>query len=249
MPDGGRLTIETTNVHLDDAYARIQAGEVKPGYYVAISVTDTGTGMEPDIVARVFEPFFTTKPAGQGTGLGLSMLYGFVKQSDGHARIYSDVGHGTSCKLYLPQFHGAAENEIQEDSVAETAAASAAAGETVLVVDDEPTVRMLVTETLDELGYTAIEAPDGLSALRILQSSSRIDLLITDVGLPGLNGRQLADAARATRPGLPVLFMTGYAHNAALGSGGSLEPGMEILGKPFALSALIDKIRGVKGEK
>jgi signal transduction histidine kinase len=246
MPDSGRLTIETTNAHLDDAYARAQAGEVKPGYYVAISVTDTGTGMDPDTIARAFEPFFTTKPTGQGTGLGLSMLYGFVKQSDGHVRIYSEVGHGTSFKLYLPQFRGTGDNEIEDGAVAETAEATAEAGETVLVVDDEPAVRMLVTETLDELGYTAIEAPDGPSALRILQSSSRIDLLITDVGLPGLNGRQLADAARVTRPGLRVLFMTGYAHNAAISRGGLLDPGMEILTKPFAMSALVDKIRSIK---
>ena len=249
MPDGGRLTIETTNVHLDDAYARAQAGGVKPGYYVAISVTDTGTGMEPEIVARAFEPFFTTKPTGQGTGLGLSMLYGFTKQSDGHVRIYSEVGHGTSFKLYLPQFCGAADNAIEDDAVAEPAAAFAKAGETVLVVDDEPAVRLLVTETLNELGYSAIEARDGPSALRILQSSSRIDMLITDVGLPGLNGRQLADAARITRHGLPVLIMTGYAHHAAIGSGGSLKPGMEILSKPFSMSALIKKIRGIKGNK
>jgi len=243
MPDGGRLTIETSNAYLDDAYARSQGGEVRPGQYVAVSVTDTGTGMSPDIIAKVFDPFFTTKPIGQGTGLGLSMLYGFVKQSDGHVRIYSEVGNGTTFRLYLPRKRGVTQEDAKDEANRKEAPAFAEPGETVLVVDDEPSLRMLVMETLQELGYAAIEACDGPSALQILQSDARVDLLVTDVGLPGLNGRQVADAARVFRPNLLVLFITGYAHNAAIGSGAALEPGMEIITKPFALDALASKAR------
>lgn len=242
MPDGGRLTIETVNAFLDEAYARAQGGEVKPGQYVAVCVTDTGIGMTPDIAERAFEPFFTTKPTGQGTGLGLSMLYGFVRQSGGHVRIYSEVGRGSTFRIYLPR---------DRSSVPAASADGAAAprdmqpgdGETVLVVDDEAAVRMLVVETLQDLGYAALEASDGAAGLRILQSGVPIDLLVTDVGMPGLNGRQLADAARAIHPQLRVLFMTGYAHNAAIGDGSLLDHGMEIVTKPFALDALATKIR------
>ena len=244
MPGGGRLTVETTNTVLDEAYARSQGGEVKAGQYVLLSVTDSGTGMSPDVIAKAFDPFFTTKPLGQGTGLGLSMLYGFVKQSNGHVRIYSEPGRGTTFKLYLPrEREAAAENADPE--AAEARLPKADAGETVLVVEDEPTVRLLVTETLQELGYRALEAHDGPAGLALLQSSARVDLLVTDVGLPGLNGRQLADAARLIRPGLRVLFMTGYAHNAAVGQGAALEAGMEIISKPFALDALAARIRGM----
>jgi PAS domain S-box-containing protein len=243
MPQGGRLTIETSNAYLDDAYARSQGGEVKPGQYVAVSVTDTGTGMSPDIIAKVFDPFFTTKPIGQGTGLGLSMLYGFVKQSDGHVRIYSEVGNGTTFRLYLPRKRGRAAEDTPDEANRGKALALAEPGETILVVDDEASLRMLVIETLQELGYGAIEACDGPSALQILQSDARVDLLVTDVGLPGLNGRQVADAARVLRPNLLVLFITGYAHNAAIGSGAALDPGMEIISKPFALDALAGKVR------
>ena len=194
-------------------------------------------------MAKVFDPFFTTKAIGQGTGLGLSMLYGFVKQSEGHVRVYSELGQGTTFRLYLPRQRG--DTNVAEGSFADAAAASsqAEAGQTVLVVDDEATVRMLVTETLEDLGYVALEAGDGAVALTILESAARIDLLVTDVGLPGLNGRQLAEAARRTRPGLRVLFITGYAHNAAIGNGGILDPGMEIITKPFALDTLAAKIR------
>jgi PAS domain S-box-containing protein len=243
MPDGGRLTIETTNAHLDDAYCRAQGGEVRPGQYVALSVTDTGTGMTPDVIAQAFDPFFTTKPIGQGTGLGLSMLYGFVKQSGGHVRVYSEPGRGTTFTLYLPRQRGGADEEIGFAAAQITSSAPVEDGETVLVVDDEDTVRTLVTETLREHGYAAVEACDGPEGLRLVQSGMRIDLLVTDVGLPGLNGRQLADAARASRPGLRVLFMTGYAHNAAVGNGAALEPGMEIMSKPFTLAALAEKVR------
>jgi PAS domain S-box-containing protein len=240
---GGRLTIETANTYLDDAYARVQGDEVRPGQYVQISVTDTGTGMPADIIEKAFDPFFTTKPTGQGTGLGLSMVYGFVKQSEGHVRIYSEIGEGTTFKIYLPRHRGRSDADDPATADPQGNALRAEAGETVLVVDDEATVRMLVTETLEDLGYAAIEANDGPAGLAILQSDTRIDLLVTDVGLPGLNGRQLADAARVKRPNLKILFMTGYAHNAAIGNGAALAEGMEIMTKPFALDDLAKKIR------
>ena len=245
MPTGGRLTIETANMLLDDAYARAQGGEVNPGQYVAISVSDTGTGMPPEVIERAFEPFFTTKPTGQGTGLGLSMLYGFVRQSGGHVRIYSEVGTGTTFKVYLPRFRGSLDESGADEPGEAGAKFQAETGETVLVVDDEATVRMLVVETLEELGYAALEASDGIAGLRVLESDQRVDLLVTDVGMPGLNGRQLADAARVLRPGLRILFMTGYAHNAAIGHGSALQPGMEIVTKPFALETLAAKIRAM----
>jgi PAS domain S-box-containing protein len=240
MPEGGTLTIETANAHLDDAYAAAQR-DVIPGQYVAISVTDTGTGIPPDVLARVFDPFFTTKPIGQGTGLGLSMVYGFAKQSEGHVRVYSEVNQGTTVKLYLPRHRGAAEEEGEGQVVAEVPRAEA--GETVLVVEDEPVVRNLIVEVLEDLGYRALEAVDGPSGLKVLQSHRRIDLLVTDVGLPGgINGRQLADQAREWRPNLKVLFITGYAENATLANG-FLEHGMQMVTKPFAIDALAQKIR------
>ena len=245
MPEGGRLTIETANAHLDDAYAAAQR-DVTPGQYVAICVTDTGVGMSPELISRVFEPFFTTKPIGQGTGLGLSMVYGFAKQSEGHVRIYSEEGKGTTVKLYLPRHRG---SEVADET--ETQAADlprAEAGETVLVVEDEPVVRGLIVEVLGELGYRALEAADGPSGLKLLQSRRRIDLLITDVGLPGLNGRQLADQARERRPDLKVLFITGYAENATMANG-FLEPGMAMLTKPFAVDALMRKVSQLRDEK
>lgn len=245
MPKGGRLTVETANAHLDDAYARAQGDDVKPGQYVVVAVTDTGTGMSPEVIARAFDPFFTTKPPGEGTGLGLSMLYGFIKQSEGHVRIYSEAGQGTTFKVYLPRCREDTVMEASGPAADLEAAIRAGAGETVLVVEDEATVRTLVTETIEELGYTAIEAVDGPSGLRILESDARIDLLITDIGLPGLNGRQLAEAARIARPELRVLFMTGYAHNATVGSSAALACGMSSISKPFALDALSKKIRAM----
>jgi CheY-like chemotaxis protein len=204
-------------------------------------VSDTGTGMPPEVIAKAFDPFFTTKPIGQGTGLGLSMIYGFARQSGGQVRIYSEVGRGTTVCLYLPRFHGDISAAVALPDPA--AAPRAEQGETVLVIDDEPSVRMLVTEILEDLGYTAIEAADGPSGLKVLQSDVRIDLLITDVGLPGgMNGRQVADAARETRPGLKVLFITGYAENAAVGNG-YLDDGMQVLTKPFVIEALAARIR------
>ncbi len=243
MPGGGRLTIEAANVVLDEAYAS-RHHDVAAGSYVVVSVTDTGIGMTPDVLAHVFEPFYTTKPTGQGTGLGLSMVYGFAKQSNGYTGIYSEPGHGTTVRLYLPRYLG-----DKAAAVAATTAAqpphAAAQGETVLVVDDEPVVRMLVNEVLRDQGYTVIEADTGTAGLRILQSSQHIDLLVTDVGLPGgLNGRQLADAARESRPGLKVLFITGYAENAVVGNG-MLATGMQVMTKPFAMETLTARVRAM----
>ena len=238
MPDGGKLTIETGNRWLDERAASER--DLAPGQYVSLCVSDTGAGMAPEVAAKAFDPFFTTKPIGQGTGLGLSMTYGFVRQSGGQARIYSEVGQGTMVCLYLPRHLGGAVGA--EGATAPGASPRAEQGETVLVVDDEPTVRMLVTAVLEDLGYTALEAADGAAGLRVLQSDVRIDLLVTDVGLPHMNGRQVADAARVARPGLKVLFITGYAENAVL-SHGHLDPGMHVLTKPFAMDALASRIR------
>jgi len=237
-PSGGRITIETANKWLDERAARER--ELSPGQYISLCVTDTGTGMTPDIIAHAFDPFFTTKPLGQGTGLGLSMIHGFVRQSGGQVRIYSEPGKGTTMCLYLPRFVG----EIGDVEVPEVPhVADSGRGETVLVIDDEPTVRMLMVDVLEEAGYIAIEAGDGPTGLKVLQSSVRIDLLITDVGLPGgMNGRQVAEAARVNRPGLKVLFVTGFAENAAVGNG-LLDPGMEVIAKPFAVTALGNKVR------
>jgi PAS domain S-box-containing protein len=243
MPTGGKLVIETCNTHLDSRYAAKQH-DVRPGQYVCISVTDTGSGMSAEIIDKAFEPFFTTKPIGQGTGLGLSMIYGFAQQSEGNAKIYSEVGRGTTVKLYLPRYRGDAATEEEQPYLSD--AFAVASGETVLVVEDESVVRGLIVETLFDLGYSAIEAPDGPKGLEILQSRRRIDLLVTDVGLPGLNGRQIADAGRALRPGLKVLFMTGYAENAAMAAG-FLEPGMQMITKPFAMEALASKIKDMVG--
>lgn len=241
MPDGGKLTIETCNAHLDRAYVARQRG-VRPGQYVCLCVSDTGIGMSADTISKAFEPFFTTKPIGQGTGLGLSMIYGFAQQSEGYAKIYSEVGQGTTFKLYLPRYRGSAE---EEEGVPQLSALHQAEdGEVVLVVEDEAVVRGLIMEELHELGYAALEAVDGNSGLDMLRSKRRIDLLVTDIGLPGLNGRQLADAARELRPSLKILFMTGYAENAALASG-FLEPGMEMITKPFAMEALATRIRAM----
>jgi PAS domain S-box-containing protein len=241
MPDGGKLVIETCNAHLDTVYAARQR-DVRPGQYVCICVTDTGMGMTAETIARAFEPFFTTKPIGQGTGLGLSMIYGFAQQSEGYAKIYSEVGKGTTFKLYLPRHRGEAEDEEALPQL--TDAHVSDAGETVLVVEDESVVRGLIVEVLSDLGYNAIEAADGPQGLEVLQSKRRIDLLVTDIGLPGLNGRQIADAGRALRPELKVLFMTGYAENAALASG-FLEPGMAMITKPFAMEALATRVREI----
>ena len=234
MPDGGRIAIATANERLEEPTARDY--DVPVGDYLVLRVSDTGTGMAPEVIARVFDPFFTTKPLGQGTGLGLSMIYGFVRQSGGQVRISSDVGRGTTMGLYLPRHQGT----VVADDVARTVAKPAAdgGGETVLVVDDDATVRMLVTEVLEDLGYCALEAADGQAGVKVLRSNVPIDLLVTDVGLPGgIDGRQVADAGRDARPNLKVLFITGFAETAVFGNG-HLDPGMRLLTKPFAMDAL-----------
>ena len=238
MPDGGRLTIETTNISVDERES--EAWDVAPGRYLAVSVVDTGTGMTPEVIARAFDPFFTTKPLDRGTGLGLSMIYGFAKQSGGRVEIHSEPDLGTTVRLYLPCYAGRLEDE---DARPEQATAPRAErGETVLVVDDEPAVRMLVTDVLEETGYAIIEAADGLSGLRVLQSDARIDLLISDVGMPGgMNGWQMVDAARRIRPDLKVLFITGYAEATGFGNG-PMQAGMHVMTKPFAIDALGHRI-------
>jgi PAS domain S-box-containing protein len=244
MPDGGRLTIETSNISLDERAAREQ--ELPAGQFLSLCVSDTGTGMTPDVIERAFDPFFTTKPIGEGTGLGLSMIYGFARQSGGQVRICSEPGRGAAVRLYLPR-HDSAESPAHR-AVEPGEPRRAEDGETVLVIDDEPAVRMLVVEVLSDLGYTAIEAPTGTAGLRVLQSGRRVDLVVTDVGLPGgMNGRQLADAGRVLRPGLKVLFITGYAESAAIGDG-RLGPGMQVLTKPFGMRALASRIRSMIAE-
>jgi PAS domain S-box-containing protein len=239
MPDGGRLTISTANVRIDRVTADTPA--LSPGDYVCIAVTDTGVGMSAEVAARAFDPFFTTKPIGQGTGLGLSMIYGFARQSDGHATIDSRIGQGTTVRLYLPRHHGdGAAGHVSTVRAAE----HAVAGETVLVVEDEPVVRSVILEMLAEQGYRTLHAVDGPSGLKILRSAERIDLLVTDVGLPGINGRQVADQARETRPGLKILFITGYAESVAI-SDGFLHADMEMITKPFDLDNLSQRIRAM----
>ncbi len=239
MPDGGRLVIATSNARLDSAAADMSA--LSSGEYVCITVTDSGVGMSAEVAARAFDPFFTTKPIGQGTGLGLSMIYGFARQSNGHVTIDSGIGQGTSIRLYLPRHHG----DIDTGQTSAVRAAEyAATGETVLVVEDEPVVRGVILEMLGEQGYRTLQAVDGPSGLKILRSGARIDLLVTDVGLPGINGRQLADQARETRPDLKILFITGYAESVAMADG-FLQPGMEMITKPFDLDNLSRRIRGM----
>jgi len=249
MPQGGRITIETANKWLDERAARER--DLEAGQYVSICVTDTGTGMSEDVVAHAFEPFFTTKPMGEGTGLGLSMIYGFARQSGGQVRIYTEIGLGTTMCIYLPR-HQSQGDAVEfaggrDESFLHSLRPSSGAGR-VMVVDDEPTVRMLVVEVAQELGYEVIEAIDGPSAMRLMEATPALDLLITDVGLPGgMNGRQIADAMLGKIPALKVLFITGFAENAVIGSG-QLLPNMALLTKPFAMEALATKIQGIMDE-
>ncbi len=237
MPNGGTLTIETSNKVLTAAEA--SARDIKPGEYVRLLIRDTGTGMPPEIQARIFDPFFTTKPMGKGTGLGLSMVYGFVRQSEGAVWVESSVGEGTSIEICLPRYSGTVAPAGAEDKREQSD--NATSDEVVLVVEDEGIVRLLVVEVLKELGYYALEAENGASALRILQSNQRIDLVVADLVLPDMNGRQLAETALGKRKGLNFLFMTGYAEKAA--SSTFLEGGMEIITKPFAMETLAARIR------
>ncbi|MGI4847223.1 MAG: PAS domain-containing protein [Janthinobacterium lividum] len=239
MPNGGTITIATANRSLERKAAK-QHG-IEPGQYISLCVYDTGMGMAPDVISKAFDPFFTTKPIGAGTGLGLSMIYGFAKQSGGSVNIQSEVGVGSMVCIYLPRHDGTVHLAPQNMELAN--APRGLAGETVLVVDDEPTIRMLMGDVLNELGYRAIEAEDGAAGLRLLNSGMRIDLVISDVGLPGgMNGRQMADAARVTRADLKVLFITGYAEHTVL-SHGHLEPGMHVMTKPFTMEAMASRIR------
>ncbi|APV42210.1 hybrid sensor histidine kinase/response regulator [Pseudomonas frederiksbergensis] len=244
MPDGGELRIETANVYLDSSDINTLE-PVKAGDYLMIAVSDNGTGMTPSVLAKAFDPFFTTKPIGQGTGLGLSMIYGFAQQSGGHVSLFSLPGQGTSVRLYLPRLHNAEPENVLMPVTSE--APAAIAGETVVLVEDDPAVRMLVLDLLKELGYHAHEAEDAKTALPLLESDLRIDLLVTDVGLPGMNGRQLAEIARQHRPALKVLFMTGYAEKAAERQG-FLEEGMDMVAKPFSIDLMANKIRAMIGQ-
>lgn len=238
MPDGGKIMIETKDLEIDERFGRER--DVDPGDYISLAVSDTGTGMPPDVIAKAFEPFFTTKPIGSGTGLGLSMIYGFARQSGGQVRIHSVPDTGTTVTIYLPRNARAAEPEKAQPKLLEVQRAEG--GETVLVVDDEATIRTLVSETLIDLGYQVMEAADGPSALKLISAKSNLDLLVTDVGLPGMNGRQLADAIRSNRPDLRILFITGYAENAVLNHG-HLEAGMHVITKPFTMETLASRIR------
>ena len=244
MPDGGELLIETANVYLEDSHITTLE-PLKAGDYLMIAVSDNGTGMTPSVLAKAFDPFFTTKPIGQGTGLGLSMIYGFAQQSGGHVHIDSVPGQGTCVRLYLPRLQDMEQPDTLLPFTGEAPAANA--GETVVLVEDDPAVRLLVLNLLKELGYQAHEARDAIEALPLLESDARVDLLVTDVGLPGMNGRQLAEIARQRRPGLKVLFMTGYAEKAAERQG-FLEQGMDMVAKPFSIDLLANKIRAMLGQ-
>ncbi|KJZ43593.1 histidine kinase [Pseudomonas fluorescens] len=238
MPDGGKLLVSTSNQHFDEDFTQGQSN-LDAGDYVVLSVTDTGCGMPQSTINRAFDPFFTTKPIGQGTGLGLSMIYGFSKQSGGHVAIHSVVGEGTTVSLFLPRFG----RDLPLDHPLDVEHSPFANnGETVLIVEDDPAVRVLVSTVLSDLGYAFVEACDGDSAVPILDSPQRIDLLISDVGLPGMNGRQLAEIGRQLRPDLRVLFITGYAEHAAV-RGGFLDPGMQMITKPFTFDLLTAKVR------
>ncbi|MCY1400035.1 Sensor histidine kinase RcsC [compost metagenome] len=242
MPNGGRLLVETHNQYLDERFIRGQQN-LTEGDYVVLSVSDNGCGMPQSIIDRAFDPFFTTKPIGQGTGLGLSMIYGFSKQSQGHVAIQSTVGKGSTVSLYLPRHRG---EQPDAELPAQTGEHVAGKGETVLIVEDDSAVRLLVCEVLEELGYTYIEARDANAAVPLLNSGKHIDLMISDVGLPGMNGRQLAEIGRQLRPGLKVLFITGYAEHAAVRAG-FLDPGMQMISKPFAFELLSAKVREMIG--
>ncbi len=241
MPDGGRLTIETANSHLDERYASEQVG-VAAGQYVMVAVSDTGGGMTPDVVARAFDPFFTTKEVGRGTGLGLSQVYGFVKQSGGHVRIYSEPGQGTTVKIYLRRLLNAAEDDVATDTPPVMPLSDGQ--ETVLVVEDEESVRRSSVEALTELGYRVLEASGGEAALKLIDTHPEIALVFADVVMPGMNGRKLADEVRRRRPALKVLFTTGYTRNAVVHNG-VLDAGVELLGKPFTLDELAARVRAV----
>jgi two-component system NtrC family sensor kinase len=245
MPEGGRLTIETANCHLDDRYAEAAGEDVRPGQYVMVAVTDSGSGMSGEVKSRAFDPFFTTKPAGAGTGLGLSMVYGFAKQSGGHIGIYSEIGEGTTIKLYFPRLTEQGSVPVWIVQQPDMAAELPNGTETVLVVEDDEQVNRFAAEALEERGYRVLAAPDGPTALRLLDHAAdlSVHLLMTDVVLPaGMNGRQLADEVLRRRPGVKVLYITGYTRNAIIHHG-RLDPDIELLTKPFTADALARKLR------
>jgi CheY-like chemotaxis protein len=236
MPDGGVLTFTTTPVQVADD------PEMEDGDYVELNISDTGAGMPADVRERAFEPFFTTKEVGKGTGLGLSMVYGFVKQSGGHVKIYSEPGQGTSIKIYLPRFYGA--EDVPDERAERAAARPDGQGELVLLVEDEESVRTLTAESLRELGYDVVEASSAAAALRALDANPRVALLFTDIVMPDMNGRKLADEAVKRRPDLRVIYTTGFTRNAVVHNG-VLDPGVNFLPKPFTLQQLGDKVREV----
>lgn len=240
MPDGGRLTIETQNSHIDERYAAANIG-VPHGQYVMIAISDTGTGMPPDVIAKAFDPFFTTKSVGKGTGLGLSQVYGFVKQSGGHVKIYSEAGDGTTVKIYLPRFIG---EDVEVKAEKQGDLPRGDRQELILIVEDEPAVRQFSVDALTELGYSVIEADSALAAFRLLDAHPEISLLFTDIVMPDTNGRKLADEALRRRPGLKILYTTGYTRNAVVHNG-VVDPGVELIGKPFTVEQLANKVRAV----
>ena len=243
MHDGGKLTIETQNCYLDETYAAAQVDAIKAGQYVMIAVADTGIGMDSATIERAFEPFFTTKDIGKGTGLGLSQVYGFVRQSAGHVRIYSELGEGTTVKIYLPRLAG-----VEDETgpvVSKEVVAQPKGKECILVVEDDDVLRSYTVESLSELGYSLLQARHGQEALLLLDGVHQIDLLFTDVVMPGgMNGRQLADEALRRRPHLKVLFTTGYTRNAIIHHA-RLDPGVQMIGKPFTMNELARKLREV----
>jgi signal transduction histidine kinase len=240
LPEGGRLTIETANAHLDERYAAENA-DVPAGQYVLVAVTDTGEGMTPEVAAKVFDPFFTTKPVGKGTGLGLSQVFGFVKQSNGHVKIYSEPGQGTTVKIYLPRYFG---QEEQQAAPMTSALRAGTPTETILVVEDDPRVRHLSVASLRDLGYTIVHAASAAEALDQMAAHPGIDLLFTDIVMPGVSGRKLADAAEKLKPGIKVLFTTGFTRNAVVHNG-VLDHGVNFIAKPFTIEALAAKVREV----
>jgi CheY-like chemotaxis protein len=244
MPDGGKLTIEASNSYLHEDYCR-QHPDVRPGQYVQISVSDTGSGMSADVRNRAFEPFFTTKDAGQGTGLGLSQVYGFVKQSGGHVNIYSELGEGTTVRIYLPR----RSSHVADEEIAPPQAISNASGECVLLVEDDDDVREYLTQTLRGSGFNVIAAANGEKALEAMDShKDKIHLLLTDVVMPGMNGRKVAEAGAIIRPDMKVLFMTGYSRNAIVHHG-RLDAGVELVQKPVTGDHLATKIRSMLDQK
>jgi len=243
MPGGGKLTVETGNVHLDDAYCR-QNADIEPGQFVMIAISDSGAGMPPEVAAQAFDPFYTTKPAGKGTGLGLSQVYGFIKQSRGHIKVYSEVGAGTTVKIYLPRLIG--EPERREVALPQPVR-KGDASEVILVVEDDPLMRQMSVDALADLGYAVVDSESAAGALSILDDRPDIKLLFTDVVMPEMNGKRLAEEAVRRRPDLKILFTTGYTANAVV-HGGVLDAGVNLLGKPFTLEQLGAKVRSVLDE-